>query len=197
MPNAYQTKIEELTARNTTQETKNKLRELILYISDRCMNDEMYGAIKLNKILLAADVVSYLRFGQSITGAQYMKLHAGPAPVAMLPVLEDMKALGEIAIKEKQYFSKPQKRVIPLRDANLQIFTGRDIAILEEVIEGCKDLNATALSNWSHGIAWRTAKDKEIIPYQAFYIAEDQELTEEDVYRGLALIKQYGWEEYG
>ena len=37
-----------------------KLRELIVYISDRCETDETFGAVKLNKILFLADFNAHL-----------------------------------------------------------------------------------------------------------------------------------------
>jgi hypothetical protein len=181
----------------TSEETRQKLRELILYISERCEFDPHYGATKLNKIVLFVDVLSYLRYGISITGTQYMKEKYGPVPVHMIQILDEMSNNKEIVIKTQRAINYSQKRVIPLREANIDpYFLPRDIALIEEVIQDCFQDNAKSISAKSHGIAWKFAEIGEIIPYEAFLIADDQSITDEDINEAQNLIKRYGWEIY-
>jgi hypothetical protein len=182
--------------KESSEETKQKLRELILYISDKCGYDSNFGMVKLNKIILFADVISYLRDGESITGTEYMKLKNGPVPVHMIQILEYMKDRGEVVIKSQPNGVYIQKRVIPLRNADLDCFTAKDIALVEEVIHSLSRFNATNVSNLSHGTAWKVPAEKDIIPYEAFFLSDSQELTAVDLQEGYNLIKEHGWEMY-
>jgi antitoxin SocA-like protein len=68
-----------------------KIKELILYLASKSEQDPRFSATKLNKLLFYCDFASYRRWGRAITGHSYQKLQFGPAPKAMLPLLEQMK----------------------------------------------------------------------------------------------------------
>src|SRR5262245_17319205 len=87
-----------------------RLREIILLIAMRSEGDEPFGAVKLNKLLFYADFLSYVKFGESITGQEYQALPQGPAPRRMLPVLQRMQKNGVLAIRENDYYGKNQQR---------------------------------------------------------------------------------------
>ena len=70
-----------------------KLRELILYVAERCENDPDFGALKLNKILFNADFIAYALTGKAITGASIRSS-------AMVPHHVDL-CLSLIASKHK------------------------------------------------------------------------------------------------
>src|ERR1022692_2993279 len=109
-----------------------RLRELILYISQKCSGDPTFGATKLNKILFYSDFFSYYRFGKPISGIEYQRLPNGPAPKQLIPVREKMLSDGDVAIQKTSFFNKQQHRCIPLRDPNLSNFNGQDIALIDE-----------------------------------------------------------------
>src|ERR1700720_1644773 len=78
---------------------QKRLREAILYVSHACEAAPLFGLVKLNKILWRADFESFAERGQPITGRQYQRLPQGPAPVEMLPLLNEMQAEGLIRIE--------------------------------------------------------------------------------------------------
>ena len=49
---------------------ERKLKELILYVADRCEADPTFGAIKLNKTLFYADFLAFASTGKPITGVE-------------------------------------------------------------------------------------------------------------------------------
>jgi hypothetical protein len=49
---------------------EDRLRELVLYISERCERDVYFGKTKLNKVLVFADFSSFARTGRPITGLE-------------------------------------------------------------------------------------------------------------------------------
>ena len=65
---------------HTTRPNDEKLREMILLISERRQADPKFGAIKLNKLLFHADFSAFLTHGEPIAGKEYLKLPQGPAP---------------------------------------------------------------------------------------------------------------------
>src|SRR5437660_10500981 len=92
-----------LTFGSDDSATRQRLRELILYIADRSKDDPKFGATKLNKILYFSDFVSFREYGEPITGAMYMRLENGPAPMHLVPVRNEMLESGEIAMEPRQY----------------------------------------------------------------------------------------------
>lgn len=181
----------------SSEETRDKLRELTLYISQRCESDPNFGLTKLYKIILFGDVTSYLKFGESITGTAYMKQPFGPVPLHMIQVLEAMQQNNEIVIRyEPISIRHNQKRIIPIRPANVDSFRPRDIALIEDIIHECKYDNARTISDKSHGKAWELAKIGEIIPYEAFLIADDQTPNQADIEEARQMIADNGWDIY-
>src|SRR5579884_3151713 len=108
---------------------EEKLGELILYISQKSAVDPKFGAIKLNKILYLSDFLAFGHWGKPITGVPYQHLPKGPAPKRLLPVRDELKSKGDLAIQELPLKSgNMQKRTVNLRDPNLSLFTGEEIA---------------------------------------------------------------------
>lgn len=169
------------------------LPELILYISQKCSDDPTFGATKLNKILFYSDFFSYFRFGRPIVGLEYHRLPKGPAPKRLPFVRDQMLSNRDIAIQKVPFFDKEQHRCVPLREPDLTKFTGRDIALIDEVIKSLWGKTAKEVSDESHQRAWRIAKDREPIPYQAIFISDD-DLTEADIARVRDLNQQHQWE---
>lgn len=155
------------------QNGEAKLRELILYVADRSQADPRFGAVKLNKILVYADFMAFYRTGTPITGVEYMRLPQGPVPRRMLPILAEMEQAHEVVVRTVQDGRYVQKRVIALRAANLELFTPVEISIVNEVIQAFWKKTATAVSEFSHGRAWKVAGDKGLIPYESVFISDD------------------------
>lgn len=175
--------------------SSNRLRELILYIADKCTSDSTFGATKLNKILYFADFHSYAKRGQPITGTAYMRLDNGPVPKALLPVRNDMEEKGELVVR-RDYMYGPQyeqHKVIALRNAELDMFTGTDIAIVDSVIEQTWGKTASQVSDESHGIAWRLVNDRQAIPYEAALLS-DEPLSDQEIARSLELAALHDWD---
>lgn len=171
---------------------EEKLRELILYISDQCFDDPFFGATKLNKILYNADFQSFKRTGKPITGIQYQRLDEGPAPKRLLPVHKEMQENKEIVVKTKRMLNdKDQKRTIALREPNLDLFSASEIAIVDEVIRKLWGKTAKQVSLETHGISWEVYEDKELMAYESVHLSD--EVTFGDMVRAHELIEKHGW----
>jgi antitoxin SocA-like protein len=151
-----------------------RLRELILYIADKSVPDECYGAIKLNKILYFSDFGAYLERGKPITGTEYMGLPQGPVPRRFVTAREHLLGRGDIVVRKQPFKGKVQDRIIALRDANLDLFTGWEVSYVDEVIARFWGRPAREMSALSHDRVWRLAgTEKGAIPYQAVFISDD------------------------
>ena len=79
-----------------------------------------------------------------------------------------------------------------MRDADLDIFKPRDIAIVDEVIRILWGESANQVSEMSHGIAWKMFEDRQSIPYEAAYLSNASP-TQEDIDWAEELIGKHGW----
>jgi hypothetical protein len=172
---------------------RQRFRELIVYISERCRGAEYFGATKLNKILYHSDFRAFERFGQPLTGVPYFALKAGPAPKTLLPVRRDLLNEGAIEIEKRAMGNRVQMRVVPLRKAYLELFTGDELALVDEVINELWNQSADEASNASHDIRWRTLKLKDDIPYEAVFLSNEP-LTDNDLRRTKELADELGWQ---
>jgi len=164
-----------------------KFRELIVYLSLLSEGDDSFGSVKLNKLLFYIDFTAYQRWGRSVTGKEYQKLEQGPAPRALLPVFQRLRDEGAMALREKKYFNRFQKRPVALREPELSVFTPEEIDLVNHVVEKCRHLDGTAISNKSHEwIGWQIADLHETIPYQITLIgARSPSSRDEEIGREL------------
>jgi hypothetical protein len=169
---------------------REKFKELILYIAQESEGDSTFGATKLNKILFFCDFLSYRAYGEPITGQRYFKLPFGPAPRALVPVVQELIE-EEACIKvQRSRFGRPQETLFAKREARLEVFTSRDIALADYVLRQLRGNDAKEVSDLSHEfIGWHLAGDQEDIPYEAIFLGDPRKLTltEEEVQYGRQL----------
>ena len=171
---------------------EERLAELMLHVSNKCQADPRFGATKLNKILWWSDFLSYAKTGKPITGVEYQRLRNGPVPKRLPPIREKLIGDHDAILKERPIFNKTQKRLIPLREANLNLFTANQIALVDDVISWLWEETATSASKQSHGKAWEIARTKESMPYESICLS-DEPITNFDVIRTSELAEKYGW----
>lgn len=181
-----------LTFGEDNERTRERLRELILYIAEKSRNDQKFGATKLNKILYYSDFLSFREYGESITGAQYMRLNHGPVPTHLKPVRIDMLNRGDIVVEQRPYYTRNLDVLTPLRKANIDLFTTREIVLVDAIIEELRDLDATEVSSLSHSRAWEIANERDAIPYEAIFLS-DESLTDDDIEWAYNAATECGW----
>ncbi len=157
-----------------------RFEELILLVARRCERDSTFGATKLNKLLFFADFAAYRKLGRSLTGADYQKLEHGPAPKQLLPTREALLERGDLFPITRDYFGKEQKRLIAGREPDVSGFSGEEIALVDEIIDSLRDLDAAAVTQLSHTfIGWRAVEYGDVIPYETAKV-QPELLTEDD-----------------
>jgi Protein of unknown function (DUF4065) len=175
------------------RENTEKFKELILYVSQKCVDDPRFGATKLNKILFFSDFLSYASLGQPITAVEYRKLVNGPAPRRLVPIRNAMVEARELAVQPVQLRSgKVQNRTVNLRKPNLSLFSAAEIALVDDVIDALRTADADTVSEISHKMmGWKITRLNETIPYETVFLSGEP-LTEIEKQRALEVAADYG-----
>jgi Protein of unknown function (DUF4065) len=166
----------QLTYRVDLPGGQERLRELILYIADKCREAPRFGKVMLNKILWKADFDAFAKRGVPVTGRSYQRLKAGPAAIEMPPMLAEMFERGELDIVRADSGDRVvEERLTPTRGAKLRLyFTDDDIAFVDAAIQCFWGMTVAEASDESHGMAWKTRDDLDAIPYEAAYLSDDE-----------------------
>ena len=149
-------------------DSDTKLKELSLYIAEKCKDDPSFGAVKLNKILFRADFRCYGLTGQAITGTDYVHRKNGPAPDKMMWAIDNLLEEGRGKLEFRPYYNRQQKRLVSLTStkATQRMFTKDELSFVHEAIAHFLLMDATAASLETHNlIPWRLTKEGEHIPY--------------------------------
>jgi len=170
---------------------ERKLAELVLYVSQKCANDPCFGATKLNKILYFSDFLAFGNWGAPITGGEYQNLPNGPAPRRLLPVRDALVANRELVVQAVQLKSgNVQHRTVNLREPDLTIFSGAEIALVDDVTRRLEGMDAEQTSELSHRmVGWKMTRPGETIPYESVFVS-DEPLTQAEAKRGVELAKE-------
>ncbi|HEY0330463.1 MAG TPA: Panacea domain-containing protein [Rhodopseudomonas sp.] len=171
---------------------QRRLREAILYVAQACAEAPFFGLVKLNKILWRADFDSFAQRGQPVTGRQYQRRKFGPAPVEMMPVLNELQSDGLLQIQKIPQGGYEEQRPVALGAPILGMFSGQDIEFLDRAIAFYWSKTGKETSDHSHGVAWRTREDGEAMPYELAYLS-DEPVGSAQSARLLQLAAERGW----
>ncbi len=188
-----------------------KLKNVILYILQKCGGKPNLGETVLYKLLYFIDFDAFEILGKPVTNMNYIKLQFGPVPCLKdyNSVIEQMVKNDELKIISQTYHGMPQKRYISLVDPDLSIFKkAEEIKLIDKVINNLSDMNAKQIEDYVHeDTPWKIAKEKEIIPYylvydrtapyaQADHWAEWQNAAGKDILKELGPISKEEYDYY-
>jgi hypothetical protein len=172
---------------------REKLRELVLYVAAKSIEDPGFGVTKLNKLLFFCDFLAYQLRGYPLTGALYQRREFGPCPLELLSLQQEMEASGEACVVTQVRYGLRQKRLFPLRDPDLKRFTGEEVALIDQILEDLRYHSATEISTLSHlwSAGWQVAEEGEDVPYETALLCAAG-LTDEDVRVGREVARELG-----
>ncbi|MCB0981010.1 MAG: SocA family protein, partial [Ilumatobacter sp.] len=157
---------------------ERKFTELLLHVASRLQSDRSGGATKLNKVMFFAEFAHVRRTGRPISGAVYQKLEHGPAARRQRPVRDNLVAAGEASLEAEEFLGYQQHRLVPLRNADLSVFTTEELATIDKVLADLDGLNARQVSDLSHDEAgWQLVDFGDDIPYEAALVGARQVST--------------------
>lgn len=168
-----------------------KMRELVLYIAEKSISDQRFGAVKLNKLLYYSDFYAYRVLGSSITGAKYQRLQEGPAPRQFLTVRDSLLDDGSAVLEERPFFTQTQQRLVPRRPVRPGVLSEAERRLVDEVIENLWWKTGREVSEMSHQEpGWKVVTEGETIPYETAWLSADP-LSQAQVERGLEVAKRH------
>ena len=147
---------------------KEKLKNVILYILEKCGGKPNIGETVLYKLLYFIDFDSFEKFGKPLTGMEYVNCQFGPVPAIKKyrPTIEEMIENGQLKIFSQEYYGLNQKRYVALINHIEDVFDLKEIRIIDSVISRLSDMSARQIEEYVHGdVPWKCTKDKQTIPY--------------------------------
>lgn len=148
---------------------------MILYVCERCAGADRFGRVKLNKILWRADFTAFAERGVPVTGRSYVKLAAGPAPVEMPPLLAEMAADNLIEFESRELRGGyVEERPKALARPNLRFFSPDDLAFVDSAVAFYWKKTATAASELSHKVAWKSRDFLDPLPYESVFLSDEK-----------------------
>jgi hypothetical protein len=175
MPEATVTEVERprLSKRIPLPGGQNRLRQLILYVAQRCASAPYFGSTKLNKILWKADFDSFAQRGVPVTGREYQRLDTGPAPKEMKLLHRQMLAQKLIKIETHHLSDEIEEhRTVAVADPDLSMFTEEDIKFIDDAIAYYWHKTGRETNDDAHGVAWKTHKTGDPLPYELARLAD-------------------------
>ena len=181
-------KPENLTYGSDNEESRERLRELILYIIELSHDDPRFGVTKLNKILYFCDFTAFGKFGKPITGISYEKYPYGPVPAGVENTRGQMVRDDDIFLPPEKYGALGIQHFVALRPANLNLFSGPEVSLIDGIVLALSGATGSQLRDISHGKAWQSVGDFERIPYELAFIS-DEPPSEEAIARAHELVE--------
>lgn len=150
-----------------------KFKNLILYILERCAGKPNVGETVLYKLLYFSDFNYYEIYEEHLSGAMYRKLPRGPVPKDVDQILKKMVDNSVLKSFNTDYFGHKQKRYIPLVNADVKLFNGAEIEVVDRVVDLLSGMNANDISHYSHqDMPWKASKDMGQIDYELVFYRE-------------------------
>lgn len=147
-----------------------KFKEVLLYILNKAGAKPNVGETVLYKLLYFIDFDHYERYEEQLIGATYKKNAYGPTPLEFRKVAERMIEAGELQKLPDKFFSYPQTKYLPLRRPDLSLLNGREIEVIDRVLDRLSDMTAAQISEYSHhDVPWLSADEGTVIPYEAVF----------------------------
>ena len=151
---------------------KEKFKQVLLYILEKCGAKPNVGETVLYKLLYFCDFDFYEIYEKSLTGMNYRRINYGPAPCDFDEIVKEMLEDGQLKKINTEYYGNPQKKYIPLVDVELGKakigVEGKEV--IDKVINRLSDMNASAIADYSHqDIPCDTTPNKEIIDYELVF----------------------------
>jgi hypothetical protein len=164
----------------TTPYNAEKFRELVLYVAAKSQDDRHFGDRKLAATLYFCDFIAYGEFGTPITGAVYQKFQDGPFPQPLYDAQRDLYEQEAARMEQATRYISPQNRLVPLREADLALFTPAEIELVDGIIGELRPYSSKEAENIARDEpGWKATPYHTAIPYLAAFLSPDPPTAED------------------
>lgn len=171
-----------------------KFKELVLLLAWRSKNDPLMSRVKLNKLLYRTDFESFRLYGQSVTGATYVRGEFGPM-ARELPIAEDDLGREQLLTWETREAGPYEQHVpVALQAPDESKFSNRDLELADKSIAELAMHGGKGASDWSHrqSAGWQARKNGREIPYASAFVST-QPLSDEQMKRAMQRSREEDW----
>ena len=173
---------------------RGRLRQLILYVAQKCEGADRFGKVKLNKIIWKADFNSFAARRVPVTGREYVRQEYGPVPKEMTRLHTEMLQEGAARVERKLFGKDPktgkdivEHRTFAQDTPDTSLFTPEDLSFVDAAISYYWEMTGVETSDESHGFAWKTRSNGDPMPYELAWLS-DRPLGPKQTARLIALI---------
>ena len=145
--------------------------ELVLYVANQLRYPTLHS---VSKVLYFADKEHLSRYGSLLSGDNYVAMRHGPVPSAIYNLLKAAAGRQEPLIPaqfdelvSQSLKVEDQSRVLPLREANLDLLSASQCECLDESIKANGKLSLKRLADKSHDAAWKSVDENDLIEVKA------------------------------
>jgi transcriptional regulator with XRE-family HTH domain len=160
---------------NIPQKNLTKFKQVFLYILDKIGAKPSVGETVIYKLLYFIDFDFYEKYEEQLMGVTYIKKHYGPTPVEFAEFIKKMINDNEIEKVKSKYFNFPQTKYLPIKKSDTSLLTGREIEVIDNVLNKLSNMNANQISEYSHkDVPWIVTEEGGKIEYESvFYRTPD------------------------
>ncbi len=154
---------------------KEKFKNMLHYILHKCGSNPNVGKTVLYKLLYFSDFNYFELYEQPLTNEVYRRLPHGPAPTHFDIAIDELINEEKITVNPTPVYSnKLQYRYSSLKEPEME-FSSDELNVIDDVIEKLSNMNATQISEYSHGdMPWRAAEDYGLMKYSFVFYRDPQ-----------------------
>ena len=171
-----------------------KLQEAIYIVAEAEHTSLQRGRmdpVRLNKVLWYADVAAYLRWGHSITGAEYIRKPLGPVPSGGPRAIKELQREGILMEGRESETGFWRRQLDLVGEMEVKEITAEEQDLLQSTFTKVMRISSSQeVSERTHGDSWETAKDGQVIPLHSVFAERLDTVTEEDLEWGRGVVKE-------
>ena len=167
---------------NIPEKNIKKFKQVFLYVLEKVGAKVNVGQTVLYKLLYFIDFDYYEKYEIQLMGLTYFKNTHGPTPREFKKVIEEMKKAKELIEVKSKLFAYDQKKFLPKIRPDLSILSGRELEMIDDVLDRYADKSARQLSEMTHrDMPWKATEEGENLDYElAFYRPDEFSVREYD-----------------
>lgn len=149
---------------------KEKFKQVLHYIIQKCGSLENVGKTVLYKILYFSDFDYYELYEEKLTGELYSRLELGPAPIHFDEVVKELGEEGKIKQFTVMRGDFEQQKFQSLIEPSTDLLDEKELQLIKDNIDRYSRMNARRISAFSHGdMPYKATEDGEIINYEKVF----------------------------
>lgn len=155
---------------------EKKLKSVLHYIIHKCDDKFNIGKTVLHKLLYFSDFDFYELYEEKMTGETYIKYPKGPVSDNFSNIIDELEKEKSVEVGTFKYPTGHTQFVYnSLKEPDTSNLSEKEINVIDNVLKRCSNMNASTISEYSHGdLPWQATEDHEIIDYELVFYRSDK-----------------------